>query len=398
MGRYSDACFQTPAAALAVRTGAENTNGVADWREQLELGPDAPPPPPPALPPFRRLAGPNLWPDEADCPRFRPAIEAVMSGMGVLTSDLLEALGEGLGLAPGQLQGSFVGDEGDEGMGFCMKVCRYPPVAAGSDAEAGAGQCVCVRPSDTTATAQTQRGRGTRRFFSSPSRRCPFASRSGGARGGGAQRQRGPDAAPAAAGHERAAGAQQRGGVGRHPAAAGDTRREHRGATSIGDRCALFTNGMCNQHVPEETARCKPADAICCWCAGGYLVATVHRVLAQRGAAARISIPYFNNGAPSCRVQPLGLPEGGLQWRRGAPPLRSAADSGTHGGKNTVLPCAGANVFKSYARSHPRAFAKNHPDLEISPSGDIVVRPQKEQAPAAAAGLAAAAATGNRQQ
>lgn len=105
----------------------------------------------------------------------------------------------------------------------------------------------------------------------------------------------------------------------------------------------------------------------------------MHRVLAQRGAAARISIPYFNNGAPSCRVQPLELPAG-LPWRRGSPPLRSAEASGTHSGRNTVLGCAGANVFKSYARSHPVAFARNHPDLEIAPNGDIVVRQEQEAA------------------
>lgn len=105
-------------------------------------------------------------------------------------------------------------------------------------------------------------------------------------------------------------------------------------------------------------------------------MATVHRVLAQRGSAPRISVPYFNNGAPSCRVRPLELPAG-LEWTRSgeaAQRLRSAADSGTHGGRNQVLQCAGANVFKSYARSHPAAFARNHPDLKIAPNGDVVVR------------------------
>lgn len=110
-----------------------------------------------------------------------------------------------------------------------------------------------------------------------------------------------------------------------------------------------------------------------CLHSGGYLVATVHRVLAQRGASARISVPYFYCGAHSCSVEPLRLPSS-LDWRRGTPPLHKETDSGTHGGRNRVLRTAGANVLKSYARSHPAAFAKNHPDLEITGGGEIVLR------------------------
>ena len=56
-----------------------------------------------------------------------------------------------------------------------------------------------------------------------------------------------------------------------------------------------------------------------------------------------------------------------------ARPARLAA-SDTHAGRNTLLPCAGDNVFKSYARSHPAAFAANHPDLRIAADGTVVPR------------------------
>ena len=37
----------------------------------------------------------------------------------------------------------------------------------------------------------------------------------------------------------------------------------------------------------------------------------------------------------------------------------------------------GDNVFKSYARSHPEAFARNHPDLELDAHGLVVLRAPK---------------------
>ncbi len=129
----------------------------------------------------------------------------------------------------------------------------------------------------------------------------------------------------------------------------------------------------------------------------GYFLATVHRVVPPAGPAARLSIPYFFNPAHSARVEAMPLPAG-LPWavracerdallalcagacltaaaaaaQRAAPAALAASD--THAGRNVVLRCAGDNVFKSYARSHPAAFARHHADLVIAPDGAVVPR------------------------
>ena len=41
---------------------------------------------------------------------------------------------------------------------------------------------------------------------------------------------------------------------------------------------------------------------------------------------------------------------------------------------NAMLPAYGANAFKSLARSHPRVFARHHPDLEVTGDGRVVAR------------------------
>ena len=109
---------------------------------------------------------------------------------------------------------------------------------------------------------------------------------------------------------------------------------------------------------------------------GGYLRAAVHRVLPPPpGGPARVSLPFFYNADHDAVVQPLPtLLNNTLPWERpGDDAQRRAAPgvSGTHGGRNVLLARAGDNVFKSFARSHPAAFARNHGDLHILPDGTV---------------------------
>lgn len=62
----------SPAFRGYVRLGAENTAGLPDLREQVEFGVEEETRPMATdAPPYARLRGPNQWPNEIDCPRFR---------------------------------------------------------------------------------------------------------------------------------------------------------------------------------------------------------------------------------------------------------------------------------------------------------------------------------------
>ena len=57
------------------RAASELTRGQPDWREQFDIGAERPAlPPSAATPPWRRLQGPNLWPDAL--PALRPSLLA----------------------------------------------------------------------------------------------------------------------------------------------------------------------------------------------------------------------------------------------------------------------------------------------------------------------------------
>ena len=76
--------------------GTEITNGAADWREQIDFGPEQDAPPADALPAWRRLRGPNQWP--ASLPSMRPAVLGWMDAMTDVGLTALRALAVGLGL------------------------------------------------------------------------------------------------------------------------------------------------------------------------------------------------------------------------------------------------------------------------------------------------------------
>ena len=110
--------------------GVENTGGLTDLREQVELAADGPPARPDAWPPRERLCGRNQWPDEA-MPGLRPRIEAFASHMSSLSEDLRTALGLALGLPAGQLDSLFEPEPH-----WQLKLTHYPPAVAAADSEA----------------------------------------------------------------------------------------------------------------------------------------------------------------------------------------------------------------------------------------------------------------------
>lgn len=113
----------------------------------------------------------------------------------------------------------------------------------------------------------------------------------------------------------------------------------------------------------------------------GYFLATPHRVLMQsRTRKPRISLPLFYNPCLSATMEPLEESfVKHLHWDRPKSNM-TFENNGNVGApskhwrrpNNTMLTSVGENTFKSLARSHPRVFAKHHPDLSILSDGKIV--------------------------
>ena len=99
--------------------GDERTQGLVDWRDQLDYGPEQSPPPDGDGPAWLRLRGPNQWPEAL--PGLAPValewMEAV-TGVGVI---VLQALAKGLGLPRHHFDAGFVPRHDVH-----VKIIRYP--------------------------------------------------------------------------------------------------------------------------------------------------------------------------------------------------------------------------------------------------------------------------------
>ena len=98
----------------------------------------------------------------------------------------------------------------------------------------------------------------------------------------------------------------------------------------------------------------------------GYLLATPHRVLANKSEISRVSVPLFYNPRLSESIDPLSTTAvESLKWERPQDYKQWVRNN------NSMLRSVGENTFKSLARSHPEVFSKHHHDLEISDDGHI---------------------------
>jgi isopenicillin N synthase-like dioxygenase len=110
------------------RFGHERTNGQVDLRDQIDIGRELPTRVlGPDDPPWLRLRGPNLWPDEL--PELRPLATAWMDRLERLGQALLRALAAALELAPDTFGAAVSPPE------VLLKVIRYrtPPDAPPPD-------------------------------------------------------------------------------------------------------------------------------------------------------------------------------------------------------------------------------------------------------------------------
>jgi isopenicillin N synthase-like dioxygenase len=109
------------------RPGWERTRGAADWREQLDIGPERPRiAQGPGIPPWTRLHGPNQWP--ANLPELRQAAEAWIDAVTAVGFRLLRAFALALGQPDNVFAPVFAPSPN-----FLLKLIRYP----GRDATGG---------------------------------------------------------------------------------------------------------------------------------------------------------------------------------------------------------------------------------------------------------------------
>lgn len=109
------------------RVGGELTNGVIDWREQIDIGPERP-----AIPNaegYWNLQGPNQWPPAL--PELRPAFEQWMSTVSDVGLRLLRHWAVSLGAAADLFDDAFAHAPAN-----LNKVVRYPGT---EDTEQGVG-------------------------------------------------------------------------------------------------------------------------------------------------------------------------------------------------------------------------------------------------------------------
>ena len=102
------------------RLANEITASHADWREQIDLGTELPAPGP-GEPVYKNIEGPNLWPDAAYAPQFRPVIERYIARMTQLSATFRRLVCEAIGLAPTALDQYFQPNQQAK-----MKLIAYP--------------------------------------------------------------------------------------------------------------------------------------------------------------------------------------------------------------------------------------------------------------------------------
>ena len=328
----------SPAFRGYVRLGAENTAGLPDLREQVEFGvemtdddalaTETESSPPPVY--HACLRGPNQWPDERDCPRFRADASRFADEARALSTRLTRLLALSLDL-PEDAFAPVFGDAPN----VQMKIARYPSVSETRGGPRG------ERDERDDARAETAAAEDARAFGVGAHTDSGFLSLLLQDRTGGLQVMNGAgewiDAPPV----------------------------ENTLVVNLGEMLQLATRG--------------------------YYLATPHRVLppnaasgapaAENGTRARLSVPYFWNPRLEYVCEPMDLPPS-VRWTRDRAPTAAFAARSANGDenenetekKNVLLEAYGANALKSLARSHPEVMARHHPKLIIGDDGTVARR------------------------
>ena len=269
------------------------------------------------------LRGPNQWPDERDCPRFRADASRFADEARALSTRLTRLLALSLDLPADAFDGVF-GDAPN----VQMKIARYPPRMTASERR---------RRTDANANENDEAaafgvGAHTDSGFLSLLLQDDV---------GGLQLMNGAgewvDAPPV----------------------------ENTLVVNLGEMLQLATRGyyLATPHrvLPPNAASGAPA--------------------AENGTRARLSVPYFWNPRLEYVCEPMDLPPS-VRWTRDRAPTAAFAARSANGDenenetekKNVLLEAYGANALKSLARSHPEVMARHHPKLIIGDDGTVARR------------------------
>ncbi|MGY1503333.1 isopenicillin N synthase family dioxygenase [Streptomyces sp. QTS52] len=157
------------------RTGTEYTAGSADWREQIDIGPER------AVvdvgagdPDYLRLVGPNQWPSAL--PELRDVVLRWQAEALRVSREVLRALAAALGQDEGYFDQWF-----DDEAAVHVKIVHYPPRPA-ADADQGVGAhkdygCLALLQQDDVGGLQVQRDGGG--WIDAVPSRSPTTSRNG---------------------------------------------------------------------------------------------------------------------------------------------------------------------------------------------------------------------------
>jgi len=85
----------------------------------------------------------------------------------------------------------------------------------------------------------------------------------------------------------------------------------------------------------------------------GYLMATIHHVIAPPPGVDRYSVPFFYSPRLDAVIDPVPLP----------PALAAAAPGASDDPANPMLSSYGANVLKGWVRAHPETARLHYPEL-----------------------------------
>lgn len=128
----------SPAFRGYMANGVENTAGKPDLREQVEIAAEGAPAAADAWPPYKRLSGPNQWPDAQ--PELEEAIGQYTRHMLSVSTEMTQALCVAMGLERGAIHSLF-----EPTPHWQLKLAAYQPAdeaqgaAASSEARIGVG-------------------------------------------------------------------------------------------------------------------------------------------------------------------------------------------------------------------------------------------------------------------
>jgi isopenicillin N synthase-like dioxygenase len=131
--RLSIVNTNTPHFRGYTRLGMEHTNGVSDWRDQIDIGPEHEPVDAgPDGPAWLRVRGPNQWPDSV--PAMRPIVTGWMEEMSHVGAAVLRAIALVLGQPADHFE--LTTEPNPE---VLVKIIRYPAQDERSDTGQGVG-------------------------------------------------------------------------------------------------------------------------------------------------------------------------------------------------------------------------------------------------------------------